>query len=167
LRRNKVKALQRRLEYRIFAKHFCRKCKNYTRWQCFPGSGDRKPVFSARELGLSPALVSRRIAALEARLGVRLLIAPPAACGSPMKRELPRHLLPRPGRNRRSRRRRGRGPRRAARRAESRHPGVLRNRHIAPLIPAFAARYPKVQLALSLSDRAVNIIEEASISPSA
>jgi len=39
-------------------------------------------------------------------------------------------------------------------------PASFGNRHIAPLIPAFAARYPKVQLALSLSDRAVNIIEE-------
>ena len=29
-----------------------------------------------------------------------------------------------------------------------------------PLVPLFAARYPKVQLALSLSDRAVNLLAE-------
>jgi DNA-binding transcriptional LysR family regulator len=39
-------------------------------------------------------------------------------------------------------------------------PASFGNRHIAPLIPSFAARYPKVQLALSLSDRTVNVIEE-------
>ena len=39
-------------------------------------------------------------------------------------------------------------------------PAAFGNRHIAPLIPRFAARYPKVQLALSLSDRTVNLVEE-------
>jgi DNA-binding transcriptional LysR family regulator len=32
--------------------------------------------------------------------------------------------------------------------------------HIAPLIPRFAERYPQIQLALSLSDRTINLIEE-------
>lgn len=32
--------------------------------------------------------------------------------------------------------------------------------HIAPLIPDFARRFPKVQVALSLSDRTVNVMEE-------
>jgi DNA-binding transcriptional LysR family regulator len=31
---------------------------------------------------------------------------------------------------------------------------------VAPLVPQFAARYPKVQLALSLSDRSVNVMDE-------
>jgi DNA-binding transcriptional LysR family regulator len=39
-------------------------------------------------------------------------------------------------------------------------PASFGHKHIAPLIPPFAARYPKIQLALSLSDRTVNMIEE-------
>jgi DNA-binding transcriptional LysR family regulator len=39
-------------------------------------------------------------------------------------------------------------------------PASFGHQHLAPLIPEFAARYPKVQLALSLSDRNVNLIEE-------
>jgi len=35
-----------------------------------------------------------------------------------------------------------------------------RSEHLAPLIPEFASRYPQVRLALSLSDRNVNVIEE-------
>ena len=54
----------------------------------------------------------------------------------------------------------------SAGRAEPR--GVLRvalpasfgNRHVAPLVPRFAERYPDVQIALSLSDRTVNVVEE-------
>src|SRR5919197_1373137 len=34
------------------------------------------------------------------------------------------------------------------------------NQHVAPLIPRFAERYPKVHLALTLSDRTVNLIDE-------
>ena len=39
-------------------------------------------------------------------------------------------------------------------------PASFGHLHVAPLIPRFAARYPNVQLALSLSDRNVNVIEE-------
>jgi DNA-binding transcriptional LysR family regulator len=39
-------------------------------------------------------------------------------------------------------------------------PASFGNQHVAPLIPGFAARHPKVKLVLSLSDRYVNVIEE-------
>src|SRR3990170_451133 len=116
---------------------------------------------AARELGLSVALVSRRLAGLEARLGVRLI--------NRTTRRL--HLTDE-----------GAGyydtctrvlaeieeadAAVSAGKAEPR--GVLRvalpasfgNQHVAPLVPRFAARYPDVQLALSLSERNVNVVEE-------
>src|ERR671918_271428 len=79
---------------------------------------------AARDLGMSPALVSRRLASLEGRLGVRLV-------------------------NRTTR-----GVLRVA------LPASFGNRHVAPLVPRFAERYPDVQIALSLSDRTVNVVEE-------
>jgi DNA-binding transcriptional LysR family regulator len=39
-------------------------------------------------------------------------------------------------------------------------PASFGHQHIAPLIPRFAERHPKVELALSLSDRSINLIEE-------
>jgi DNA-binding transcriptional LysR family regulator len=116
---------------------------------------------AARELALSPAMVSRRLSALEARLGVRLL-----------------------NRTTRSLRLTDEGARYydtcarllgeideaeaavSAGRVEPQGalkvalPASFGNQHIAPLVPRFAERYPKVQLALSLSDRTVNLIEE-------
>ncbi len=116
---------------------------------------------AARELGLSPALVSRRIAALEARLGVRLLHRTTRSlrltdegasyldtCSRVLAEIAEADAAVGAGRVE---------PQGALKVAI---PASFGNRHIAPLIPAFAARYPKVQLALSLSDRAVNIIEE-------
>ena len=116
---------------------------------------------AARELGLSPALVSRRIAALEARLGVRLLHRTTRSlrlteegasyldtCSRVLTEIAEADAAVGAGRVE---------PQGALKVAI---PASFGNRHIAPLIPAFAARYPKVQLALSLSDRAVNIIEE-------
>ena len=116
---------------------------------------------AARELGLSPALISRRLAALEARLGVRLINRTTRslhltddgaryyeACSRVLAdieeadaavgagRVEPRGLL------------------RVA------LPASFGHLHIAPLIPAFAERYPSIRLALSLSDRNVNLIEE-------
>jgi DNA-binding transcriptional LysR family regulator len=116
---------------------------------------------AARELGLSPALVSRRIAALEARLGVRLLHRTTRSlrltdeganyldtCSRVLAEIAEADAAVGAGRVE------PQGTLKVA------IPASFGNRHIAPLIPAFAARYPKVQLALSLSDRAVNIIEE-------
>ena len=116
---------------------------------------------AARDLGGSTAVVSRRLAALEARLGVRLV-----------NRTTRRLALTDEGASYLDACTRILGEiedadaAAAARRVEPQ--GVLKvalpasfgHKHIAPLIPPFAARFPKIQLALSLSDRTVNMIEE-------
>jgi DNA-binding transcriptional LysR family regulator len=116
---------------------------------------------AARDLGISTAVVSRRLATLEARLGVRLV-----------NRTTRRLALTDEGASYHEACVRILGEvedadaAAAAQRVEPQ--GILKvalpasfgHKHIAPLIPPFAARYPKIQLALSLSDRTVNMIEE-------
>ena len=116
---------------------------------------------AARDLGVSTAVVSRRLASLEARLGVRLV-----------NRTTRRLALTDEGASYLDACTRILGEvadadaAAAARRIEPQ--GVLKvalpasfgHKHIAPLIPPFAERFPKIQLALSLSDRTVNMIEE-------
>jgi len=116
---------------------------------------------AARELGLSPALVSRNLAALEARLGVRLVNRTTRSLhltdeGASYYEACTRLLAEIDEADAAV----------AAGRVEPQ--GVLRvalpasfgHLHVAPRIPEFAARHPKVRLALSLSDRSVNVIEE-------
>jgi len=116
---------------------------------------------AARELGLSPALISRRLAALESRLGVRLInrttrslhltdegAAYLETCGRILSEIEEADAAVAAGRGE------PQGILRVA------LPASFGNQHVAPLVPDFAARYPKVQLALSLSDRYVNVIEE-------
>ncbi len=116
---------------------------------------------AARDLGISPALVSRRLASLEARLGVRLVNRTTRSLhltdeGSAYYETCTRVLSEMEEADAAI----------SAGRAEPR--GILRvalpasfgNQHVAPLVPRFAQRYPDVQLALSLSDRAVNVVEE-------
>ena len=116
---------------------------------------------AARDLGVSTAVVSRRLAALEARLGVRLVNRTTrrlaltdegasyhdacarilseiedADAAAAAKRVEPQGLL------------------------KVALPASFGHKHIAPLIPPFAERYPKIRLAFSLSDRSVNVIEE-------
>jgi DNA-binding transcriptional LysR family regulator len=137
-----------------------------------PGSFDEMQVFAkvvaagslsaaARELGLSPAVISRRLAQLEARLGVRLLNRTTRSLhltdeGASYYESCVRILAE---------------IEEADAAAASRHVeprGVLKvampasfgHQHIAPLVPQFAARYPGIDLALSLSDRTVNLIAE-------
>jgi len=116
---------------------------------------------AARDMGVSTAVVSRRLAALEARLGVRLV-----------NRTTRRLALTDEGASYHEACARILGEiedadaAAAAQRVEPQ--GILKvalpasfgHKHIAPLVPPFAARYPKIQLALSLSDRTVNVIEE-------
>jgi len=116
---------------------------------------------AARELGISPAVVSRTLAAMEARLGVRLINRTTRSLhltdeGASYYETCSRILAEIEEADAAA----------AARRVEPQ--GMLRValpasfglNHIAPLIPRFAARYPKVELALSLSDRSVNLVEE-------
>ena len=116
---------------------------------------------AARELGLSPALVSRRLAALEARLGVRLINRTTRslnltvegtryydACTRVLAEIQEADAEVSVGRV---------DPQGALKIAL---PASFGHRHVAPLVPQFAARYPKVELALSLSDRTVNIMDE-------
>src|SRR6478672_9930837 len=109
---------------------------------------------AARELGLSPAMVSRRLAALEARLGVRLVNRTTRslhltdeganyydACSRLLAEIDEADAAVAAGRVE---------PQGALRVAI---PASFGHRHIVPLIPGFAEKYPRVQLALSLSDR--------------
>ena len=116
---------------------------------------------AARDLGVSTAVVSRRLAALEARLGVRLV-----------NRTTRRSALTDEGASYHEACVRILGEIEdadavaAARRVEPQGllkaalPASFGHLHVAPLVPQFAARYPKIQLALSLSDRTVNVIDE-------
>lgn len=116
---------------------------------------------AARELGVSTAVVSRKLGALEARLGVRLLNRTTRRIaltdeGARYHEACLRILAEIEEADAEA----------AARRVEPQ--GVLKvaipasfgHKHIAPLIPHFAERYPRVQLALSLSDRSVNVVDE-------
>src|SRR5512145_3366949 len=116
---------------------------------------------AARDLGLSPALISRRLAGLEARLGVRLINRTTRSLhltdeGAAYYETCTRVLAEIEEADAAV----------SAGRAEPR--GVLRvalpasfgNQHVAPLVPKFAQLYPNVQIALSLSDRTVNLVEE-------
>jgi DNA-binding transcriptional LysR family regulator len=116
---------------------------------------------AARELGLSPAMVSRRISALEARLGVRLINRTTRSLrltdeGASYYDTCTRLLAEIEEADEAV----------SAGRVEPQGtlkvalPASFGNRHITPLVPRFAALYPRVQLALSLSDRSVNLIEE-------
>src|SRR5436190_1491431 len=116
---------------------------------------------AARELGLSPAVVSRRLAALEGRLGVRLINRTTRSlhltdegaryydtCARLLAEIEEADSAVAAGRAE------PRGPLKVA------LPAAFGHLHVAPLIPRFAARYPNVQVALSLSDRNVNVIDE-------
>jgi DNA-binding transcriptional LysR family regulator len=116
---------------------------------------------AARELGLSPAVISRRLAALESRLGVRLINRTTRSlhltdeganyydtCARLLSEIEEADAAVSAGRVE------PQGPLKVA------LPASFGHRHIAPLIPYFASRYPKVQLALSLSDRNVNLVDE-------
>jgi DNA-binding transcriptional LysR family regulator len=116
---------------------------------------------AARDLGVSTAVVSRRVAALEARLGIRLLHRTTRRValtdeGATYHESVVRILQEVEEAEAAA----------SAGRVEPR--GVLKvampasfgHRHIAPLVPKFALRFPQVELALQLSDRPVAIIEE-------
>ncbi|MEX2197526.1 MAG: LysR family transcriptional regulator [Burkholderiales bacterium] len=116
---------------------------------------------AARELGVSTAVVSRTLAALEARLGVRLVNRTTRSLhltdeGASYYETSQRILaeIDEADAAVTSRRIEPQGVLKVA------LPASFGHQHIAPLIPRFAELYPKIELALSLSDRSINLIEE-------
>lgn len=116
---------------------------------------------AARELNLSPAMVSRRLAGLEARLGVRLVHRTTRSLhltdeGASYYESCARVLaeIEEADAAVSAGRQAPQGTLRVA------LPASFGNQYVAPLVPQFAARYPAVQLALSLSDRTVNLVED-------
>lgn len=116
---------------------------------------------AARELGVTPAMVGRTVRALEDRLGVRLLnrtttrqsLTPAGdaflAAASAVLDALD-------------------GAERAVSDQQAELRGTLRVsapmsfgvRHLPPVLAAFGAAYPRVQVELSLNDRVVDLVEE-------
>ncbi|MGH8708976.1 MAG: LysR family transcriptional regulator [Burkholderiales bacterium] len=116
---------------------------------------------AARELGVSTAVVSRTLAALEARLGVRLVNRTTRSLhltdeGASYFETSQRILaeIDEADAAVTSRRIEPQGVLKVA------LPASFGHQHIAPLVPRFSQRYPKVELALSLSDRSINLVEE-------
>lgn len=116
---------------------------------------------AARRLGLSKASVSRQIAALERRLGAQLL-----------RRTTRRMSLTEVGELFLARCQRVAEEAEAAERSVSdmqveprgeirlAAPMSFGHRHVAPLLPSFLERHPKVRIHLDLTDRIVDLVRE-------
>lgn len=116
---------------------------------------------AARELGLSPAMVSKRLSRLEARLGGRLL-----------NRTTRRLSLTEEGARYYERAAQilaeveeaealvgaGRVAPRGTLRVSA--PAAFGRRHVAPLVKDFTARYPELRIHLDLDERIVDLVED-------
>ena len=130
--------------------------------QAFVATADaRSFTRAARQLGMSPSMVTKHVEALEHRLGVRLLHRStrrlvPTEAGADY-RDRCRYLLAEVDEIEAGI---------SADRLEPR--GLLRVtvppsfgvRHIAPLLPDYAGRYPAVTVELGLTNRLVDLVEE-------
>src|SRR5574343_1394505 len=116
---------------------------------------------TAQAEGVAPAVIGRRIDALEARLGVKLLV-----------RTTRRISLPHEGRGFLEDCQRllagfanadasvSAGGVKARGHLRVTAPGGFGRRHVAPLVPRFLALHPDVSVSLNLSDRVVDLVNE-------
>ncbi len=116
---------------------------------------------AGRALGLAPSTVSRRVAELEDRLGVRLLqrttrrlsLTEAGATYYERVRDIVR-AVDEAGLAVTEQRAGPSGPLRVT------VPASMARRHIAPAVADFVARYPTVNIAMSVTDRTVDIVGE-------
>ncbi len=116
---------------------------------------------AARAEGIAPAMMGRRLTALEARLGVKLLVRSTrrstlTAEGSMFLEEAQRILRELADAEHRIAQHGGEPTGHLRLTA----PAGFGRRHVAPLIPGFLQRFPKVSITLDLTDRLVNLIDE-------
>ena len=116
---------------------------------------------AANAEGVAPAVVGRRIDALEQRLGVKLLLRTTRRIsltheGSAFLEDCQRLLADLANAEASV----SAGGVKASGFLRITAPAGFGRRHVAPLMPAFLARHPDVKLSLNLSDRVVDIVNE-------
>jgi DNA-binding transcriptional LysR family regulator len=111
--------------------------------------------------GVAPAMIGRRIDALEERLGVKLLLRTTRRItltheGSAFLEDCQRLLADLANAEASV----SEGGVKASGHLRITAPAGFGRRHVAPLVPAFIAQHPDVSLSLNLSDRVVDIVNE-------
>jgi DNA-binding transcriptional LysR family regulator len=111
--------------------------------------------------GVAPAIIGRRIDALEERLGVKLLRRTTRRItltheGSAFLEDCQRILVDIANAEASV----SAGGVKASGHLRVTAPGGFGRRHVAPLVPGFIAQHPEVSLSLNLSDRVVDIVNE-------
>ncbi|UXH78112.1 LysR family transcriptional regulator [Roseateles amylovorans] len=116
---------------------------------------------AAQAEGVAPAVMGRRIDALEARLGVKLLLRTTRRLsltheGSAFLEDCQRLLVEFDNAEASV----SAGGIKASGHLRITAPAGFGRRHVAPLVPLFLARHPDVSVSLNLSDRVVDIVNE-------
>lgn len=116
---------------------------------------------AANAEGVAPAVIGRRIDALEERLGVKLLLRTTRRIsltheGSAFLEDCQRVLADLANAEASV----SAGGVKASGHLRITAPAGFGRRHVAPLVPAFLSRHPDVSLSLNLSDRIVDIVNE-------
>ena len=116
---------------------------------------------AAQAEGVTPAVISRRLDSLEARLGVKLLARTTRRVsltheGSAFMEDCQRLLLDFASAEASV----SAGGVKASGHLRITAPAGFGRRHVAPLVPLFLAEHPDVSLSLNLSDRVVDIVNE-------
>jgi DNA-binding transcriptional LysR family regulator len=111
--------------------------------------------------GVAPAIIGRRMDALEARLGVKLLLRTTRRIsltheGSAFLEDCQRLIVDFNNAEASV----SEGGVKASGHLRITAPAGFGRRHVAPLVPAFLAQHPEVSLSLNLSDRVVDIVNE-------
>jgi DNA-binding transcriptional LysR family regulator len=111
--------------------------------------------------GVAPAVIGRRIDALEERLGVKLLLRTTRRItltheGSAFLEDCQRLLADLTNAEASV----SAGGVKASGHLRITAPAGFGRRHVAPLVPAFVAQHPEVSVSLNLSDRVVDIVNE-------
>ncbi|MBX3637847.1 MAG: LysR family transcriptional regulator [Rubrivivax sp.] len=116
---------------------------------------------AARAEGVAPAVIGRRIDALEGRLGVKLLVRTTRRItltheGSAFLEDCQRLLADLASAEASV----SEGGVKASGHLRITAPAGFGRRHVAPLVPGFVAAHPEVSVSLNLSDRVVDIVNE-------
>src|SRR6185295_5086591 len=116
---------------------------------------------TAKAEGVAPAVIGRRLDALEERLGVKLLLRTTRRItltheGSAFLEDCQRVLVELANAEASV----SAGGVKASGHLRITAPAGFGRRHVAPLVPRFLAQHPEVSLSLNLSDRLVDIVNE-------